>query len=195
MNCKKPVIIAFVTGLALPIFAAAAPATYTLDPDHTHPAFEVDHLGGLSVWRGNFKKSSGTVVLDRDAKTGTVDVTVDLASVDMAHDHLSEGMLGPAVFDVANYPTAHYTGTLGDFVDGAPTTVTGEMNLHGITKPLNLKILKFKCMPHPFFKREVCGADAFGTFNREDFGIHAGKSMGFTMNVILRIQVEALINQ
>jgi polyisoprenoid-binding protein YceI len=193
MSFKKS-IIALLLSIG-PALAAAAPATYTMDPDHTHPSFEVDHMGGLSVWRGNFKHTTGTVVLDKEAKTGSVDVTIDLTTVDMAHDKLSAGVAGPGGFNTAKYPTAHYTGTLGDFVDGAPTTITGQLDLHGVTKPLKLKILSFKCMMHPFKNHEVCGADATGTFNREDFNIKAGKDMGFNMDVILRIQVEALKDQ
>ena len=172
--------------------AVAAPMVYDIDPDHTHPSFETDHFGGLSVWRGIFRKTSGSVILDKTAGTGTVDITVDMASVDLAHDKVNEMVAGPQNFDAAKYPTAHYVGTLGDFVDGAPTTVTGKLSLHGVTLPVNLKILSFKCMPHPLFKREVCGADALGSLNRDDFGIDGGKAYGFKMAVTLRIQVEAI---
>lgn len=195
MSLKKLMLAAAAVTLAAPLVTLAAPVNYTLDPDHTHPEFEADHFGGLSVWRGIFKKTTGTVVLDREAGTGKVDVTVDLASADMAHDKLTAGVISPEFLDSAKYPTAHYTGTLGDFVDGKPTTVTGQLDLHGVTKPVNLKILSFKCMPHPAFKREVCGADATGTFNRADFGITQGEKWGFSMNVTLRIQVEALVDK
>jgi len=172
--------------------ASAAPITYDVDPDHTHPAFEADHFGGLSVWRGLFKKSRGSIVLDKAAGTGTVDITVDMSSATVGHDKVDEIMAGPQLFDAAKYPTAHYQGTLGGFLDGAPTTVTGTLTLHGITQPVNLKILSFKCMPHPLYKREVCGADALGFLNRDDFGIDSGKSYGFSMKTTLRIQIEAI---
>ncbi|HEV2110029.1 MAG TPA: YceI family protein [Gammaproteobacteria bacterium] len=186
-----PAVLAF-AGAALTCTAVAAPVTYTADPNHTHPAFEVDHMGGVSVWRGFFKKATGTIVLDKAAGTGTVDMDIDLNSAVMPNDALTAELPGDKFFQANKYPTAHYHGTLGGFVNGAPTTVTGELNLHGVTKPVNLKILSFKCIMHPFYKVEDCGADATGTFNRDDFGIDGGKAYGFNMGVTLRIQVEAL---
>ena len=172
--------------------AVAAPAIYDIDPDHTHPSFETDHFGGMSVWRGFFTKSSGSIVLDKAAGRGTVDVTVDAASVDLGQDQVNKVVVGPQNFDAAKYPTLHYLGTLGGFVNGAPTTVTGTLTMHGVSKPLELKTLSFKCMPHPLYKREVCGADAYGTLDRDDYGMDSGKSYGFFMKVTLRIQVEAI---
>lgn len=193
MKSRLPLLAILVSaGVALTCTAVAAPVTYTADPDHTHPAFEVDHFGGLSVWRGFFKKTTGTIIMDKAAGTGSVDVDVDLTSGVMPQDALTAELPGDKFFQANKYPTAHYHGTLGGFVNGAPTTVSGELNLHGVTKPVNLKILSFKCMLHPFHKVEVCGADATGTFNRDDFGIDYGKAYGFNMGVTLRIQVEAL---
>ena len=162
-----------------------------MDPDHTHPSFETDHFGGLSVWRGIFKKTSGTVVLDKAAGTGTVEANIDVASIDLAQDKLSEHAASPEMLDAAKFPVATYKGTLGGFVDGAPTTVTGTLTLHGVTKPVNLKINSFKCFQHPMLHKEVCGADAVGTFNRADFGVNYGQGYGFKMDMTLRIQVEA----
>jgi polyisoprenoid-binding protein YceI len=172
--------------------ANAVPTTYNVDPDHTHPSFEVDHFGGLSVWRGNFKKTSGKVVLDAAAKTGTVDITIDTASIDFAHDKLNEHVAGPEILDVSKFPTATYKGTLGGFANGAPTTITGNLTLHGVTKPVALTINSFKCIQHPMLKKEVCGADASGTFSRADFGVNYGQQYGFKQDVVLRIQVEGI---
>ena len=172
--------------------ATAAPVTYNVDPDHTHPSFEVDHFGGLSVWRGIFKKTSGKVTLDPAAKDGTVDITVDASSIDLAHDKLNEHVTGPEIRDVAKFPTATYKGTLGGFSNGAPTTVTGNLTLHGVTKPVALKVNSFKCIQHPMLKKEVCGADASGTFSRADFGVNFGQQYGFKQDVVLHIQVEGV---
>ena len=83
--------------------ATAAATTYTLDPDHTHPSFEVDHFGGLSTWRGTFKKTSGTVTIDTEAKSGTVNVVIDTATIDFAHDKLNEHATSPEMLDAAKY--------------------------------------------------------------------------------------------
>lgn len=180
------------SGLALGSQAHAATAHYTLDPDHTYPSFEADHLGGLSVWRGKFNHSRGTVEMDRAAGTGRVEVVVDLSSADFGQDKLNEVARSEQLFDVAKYPTATYRGRLTDFVDGRPTRVHGTLTLHGTTRPLDLQVRSFKCVQHPVLKRELCGADAYARFRRDAFGIDAGKDYGFDMNVTLRIQVEAL---
>jgi len=172
--------------------AIGAPVTYNIDPDHTHPSFEADHMGGLSTWRGTFKKTTGKVTLDKAANSGTVSVSIDIASIDFGHDELSKEARGPEMFDSAKYPTATYKGTLGGFKDGTPTLVTGELTLHGVTKPVTLSLASFKCIMHPMLKREVCGADALGTFNRADFGVNYGQDYGFNQQVQLRIQVEAI---
>lgn len=172
--------------------ATATAVTYRIDPDHTYPSFEADHLGGLSTWRGKFNHSRGTVTMDRAKRTGTVDVVVDMRSVDFGQDKLNEVAQGPQLFDADKWPEAHYTGHLAAFRDGAPTRVDGTLTLHGVSHPLTLAIRSFKCMPHPLLKREVCGADAFATFQRDAYGMSAGKDYGFHMGVTLRIQVEAI---
>lgn len=178
--------------------APATPVTYRVDPNHTHPLFEVDHFGGLSTWRGLFKTTSGTITLDRKAKAGTVDVVIDISSVDLGHDRLNQLVVGEKIgdwngLDATHFPKAQYKGTLTDFVRGAPTRVNGELTLHGVTRPVTLRIGSFKCIPHhPIAQREVCGADAYGTFNRADFGVNTGIQYGFHQQVALRIQVEAV---
>ncbi|WP_046972452.1 YceI family protein [Dyella japonica] len=174
--------------------AQAAAATYEIDPAHTYPSFEADHMGGISTWRGKFDRTSGKVTLDKAAGSGSVDITVDVASVDFGLNQLNDAARGNELFDVGKYPTATYRGKLAGFVNGAPTKVEGSLTLHGVTRPLELSIKSFKCMPHPMYKRELCGADAYATFKRDDFGLDSGKSYGFSMDVVLRIQVEALID-
>jgi polyisoprenoid-binding protein YceI len=177
--------------VALSGVAAAAPVDYTIDPEHTYPSFEADHLG-ISMWRGKFNKTTGKMTLDKAAGHGTVEVTVDLKSVDFGHDEMNNHAIGPEFFDVKKYPEAKYKGKLTGFSNGVPSQVVGDLTLHGVTKPVVLKINLFKCIPHPILKRELCGADAIGTFNRDEFGLDAGKPYGFKMDVTLRIQMEAL---
>ena len=172
--------------------ATAAPATYNVDPDHTHVQFDTDHFGGLSVWRGIMTKNRGTLSVDKAAGAGNVDVYTDMSSGVIGNAKLEDELKSDKFFDATKYPESHYVGTLGGFVNGAPTTVTGNLTFHGVSKPVNLKINSFKCMMHPFYKKEVCGADATGTFNRADFGVDYGKAYGFNMDVTLRIQVEGL---
>ncbi|MFN9709253.1 MAG: YceI family protein [Burkholderiales bacterium] len=170
----------------------AAPVNYQIDPSHTYPSIEVDHLGGVSIWRGKFNKTSGQIQLDTEEKTGMVDIAVDINSLDFGHDTMNYHVLSANMLNAVKFPVAHYTGQLAGFTEGRPSTVEGQFTLRGITQPLTLQIQQFKCIQHPMLKREVCGADAIGNFNRADFGIDYGKGMGFNMNVLLRIQVEAL---
>ena len=171
--------------------AQAAPVAYNIDPMHTFPSFEADHMG-ISQWRGKFDRTSGTVSLDREAGTGTVDIVVDMKSGDFGLEALNKAARGKELFEAEKYPKAHFKGTLEGFTDGAPTKAVGTLEMHGKTNPVTLDIKKFKCIPHPMYKREVCGADIYATLDREQFGMDAGKAYGFSMAVDLRIQVEAI---
>jgi polyisoprenoid-binding protein YceI len=181
----------FCTFVALAIAlgtASATPVKYQIDPNHTYPSFEADHKGGLSVWRGKFDRSSGMVVLDREAKTGTVDVSIDMNSVDFGLEALNTHVKSPDIFDTAQFPVAVYKGNIV-FNGDTPSAVDGLLTMHGVTKPVKLAIDSFRCMPDGLTKVEVCGADALGTLDRADFGITFGK--GFKTNTVLRIQIEA----
>jgi len=169
---------------------AFAADTYVIEPNHTYPSFEADHMG-ISVWRGKFNKSSGTITLDRAAKTGTLDITIDMSSINFGHDKMNEHAKAPDIFDVATYPTATYKAKSIRFSGDTPASVDGELTLHGVTKPVSLTINKFKCIEHPMLKREVCGADASGQFKRNDFGVNFGLPL-FSPEVRLAIQVEAI---
>jgi polyisoprenoid-binding protein YceI len=185
-----------VLGVALGTSATlgfAAPATYVIDPAHTYPTFEADHMGGVSLWRGKINSSAGTITLDKAAGTGTVEVTMDMRTIDFGNQALNDHAQTPDLFDTAKFPTATFKGTLVKFQNGAPTAVDGTLTLHGVTKPVTLAVNKFLCKPHPMAMKEVCGADAQAQINREDFGVAFGKNFGFEMGVTLRISVEALI--
>lgn len=181
------VLLAAYAGTAL-----ATPVTYVCDPSHTYPSFAADHMGGLSVWRGKFTKSSCTIVLDQKEQTGSVDVTVATSSIDFGMPKLDEHAQSPDLFNAAKYPTATYKGKLDGFVDGKPTKIVGDLTLHGVTHPLTLTIRSFECKEVPMMHQYRCGADAEGHFQRDQYGMDLGKSFGFKMWVRLQIQVEAV---
>ncbi|GAB3405653.1 YceI family protein [Massilia agilis] len=186
MKASKPLMALVIGACASAAFAAD---TYTIEPKHTFPSFETDHMG-ISVWRGKFTKTSGTVVLDRAAKTGSVDIAIDPASIQFGLVALDDHVKGADMLDVAKYPTATYKGPVV-FKGDVPAEINGELTLHGVTKPVKLAINSFKCIQHPMLKREVCGADASGSFNRGDFGVSYGLPK-FQPEVRLQIQVEAI---
>ncbi|AOB33860.1 polyisoprenoid-binding protein [Bordetella sp. H567] len=184
--------MAAVAAVVLPAAALAEPVTYRLDPGHTYPSFEADHFGGASIWRGKFNKTSGTVVLDAQAGTGSVDVTIDAASVDTGNADLDKDLRSEQFFDVSRFPTATFKGNTVHFKDGKPVEVDGTFTLHGVPHPLKLTLLSFKCYQNPILKKEVCGTEATAAFDRGDYGVSYGKDYGFFMKTTLHIQAEGI---
>jgi len=193
--------LATLSGLALCAGseALAQRVTYTLRPDHTFPSFEASHYG-LSIWRGRFRKSSGSVVLDRAAQTGSVTVNIDARSVDFGVETMDESARGDKMFNVEKFPQITYRGQFVKFRNGLPTAVEGELTLLGVTRKVPLTFNSFVCTIHPALKRETCGVDAVATFNRKDFGMDfgltytpaAGEVLGDTK---VLIQAEAWLDQ
>ena len=193
MKKNLPTLISLVLLSSLCIsFTQAKPITYEIDSSHTFPAFEADHMGGLSLWRGKINSTSGEIVLDKDKETGSVNVIMDMSTIDFGHEGMNKHAKNSDMFDVEKYPEAVYKGNLTDFIDGAPTKVEGSLTLHGVTKPVDLDIKSFKCRLHPFKLKQVCGADAYGNIMRDDFGVDYAKRLGFKMEVALRSGVEAI---
>jgi len=128
--------------------ASAAPTAYTIDPTHTFPSFEADHMG-ISVWRGKLNKSSGQVLFDKAAGTGSVEIVTELASIDFGLDALAAWARGKDFFDVKKHPRAVFKGSLQSPVNGVPTQLVGELTLHGVTRPLTLVVHALKCIPAP----------------------------------------------
>lgn len=172
----------------------AAPVTYDIEPTHTYPSFEADHMG-LSFWRGKINKSAGTIVYDKATGAGSVDVQMDLASIDFGLEAMNAWARGKDFFNVEQNPSATFKGRFAASRAGAPTLLEGELTLNGKTRPMTLMVHHIKCIQHPMLKRDFCGADASGKFDREEFGLGAGKDWGFNMNVNLRIQVEAVAKE
>ena len=190
-NLPTPISLVLLSSFCIS-FTQAKPITYEIDSSHTFPAFEADHMGGLSLWRGKINSTSGEIVLDKDKETGSVNVIMDMSTIDFGHEGMNKHAKNSDMFDVEKYPEAVYKGNLTDFIDGAPTKVKGSLTLHGVTKPVDLDIKSFKCRLHPFKLKQVCGADAYGNIMRDDFGIDYAKRLGFKMEVALRIGVEAI---
>jgi polyisoprenoid-binding protein YceI len=188
---KNYLIAAGALAISLTTHAFAGVSTYQVDPDHTYPSFEADHIGGLSVWRGKFDKSRGTVTLDREARTGTVEIATDIASVHTGSPALDQMLQSDQFFDASKFPEATYRGTVR-YEGDKPVSVVGNLTMHGVTRPLTLTIDSFKCMPHPLLKREVCGVDAVGEFDRGDFAVDFGRAYGFSTKTRLLISAEAL---
>jgi len=187
-------LLTLIPALLTATLAQAAPVSYDIEPTHTYPSFEADHMG-LSVWRGKLTKSAGLIVYDKAAGSGSVEVTMELGSIAFGLEAMNAWAKGPKFFDVAQHPTASFKGRWAAPGSALPAPLVGELTLNGQTRPLTLTINQLKCIPHPMLKRELCGADASGSFNRDDFGLAAGKEWGFKMDVQLRIQVEAIARE
>ena len=189
MPLTKCLFAAVIAGTALS--ALAAPDTYTIDPTHTYPSIEFSHMG-ISVWRGKFNKTTGKVVIDRAAKTGSVDVAIDISSINFGLAAMDEKARSDDFFDAAKFPTATYKGKL-KFAGDKPSAVDGQITIRGATRPVTLSIVLFNCMPHPMLKKEVCGADAEGELNWSEYGMKLSQyGQGDAGKVRLRIQVEAI---
>ncbi|SFV06604.1 YceI family protein [Pseudoduganella namucuonensis] len=169
---------------------AAMADTYNIDPSHTFPSFEADHMG-LSVWRGKFGKTTGTVKLDRAAKSGALDIVIDAKSIDFGLEAMNAHARKADMFNVEKFPEVTYKSKSLKFDGDRLVSVDGELTLLGVTKPVTLTINKFKCIMHPRLKREVCGADASAEFKRTDFGLGYA-TPAFSPEVKLAIQVEAI---
>ncbi len=170
---------------------ALAASTFTLDTVHSTVIFRIKHVG-VSYSYGRFNDVTGTVAFDESNPAATsFDLSIKAASIDTGNKMRDQHLRGPDFFDAAKYPTIKFKSTKVEPLDADTLKVTGDLTLHGVTKPLTLTINRFKCIEHPRLKREVCGADASAQFKRSDFGINFGLP-AFSPEVKLAIQVEAV---
>ncbi|MBS0370893.1 MAG: polyisoprenoid-binding protein [Proteobacteria bacterium] len=184
---KKLVTLAIAAALSSAAFAA--PETYTIEGTHTYPRFEYSHFG-YSTQLSRFDKTSGTITLDKAAKTGSVDVTIDATSVDSGYPLFNSHLQGEDFFDTAKYPTITYKSTKVNFDGDKPATIEGNLTVKGITKPVTLTVTSFHCMDHPMLKKPACGANATATIKRTEF--NAGKYAPYVGDEVkLTIAVEA----
>lgn len=163
--------------LSLPLAVAAAPESYTLDPYHTYPHFAVEHFG-VSLYWGRFDRSSGKFTIDRAARKGTLELTVQTASVSTGDNErggrprtLDEHLRSADFFNVAEFPQMTFKADGVTFAGDSPSEVSGQLTLLGVTKPLTLKIERWVCKDHPFNKKPMCGGNASGVLKRTDFGM------------------------
>jgi polyisoprenoid-binding protein YceI len=183
-----PLTFSIVTALGLSTAAVAADR-YTLDPSHSFPRFEINHFG-FSTHRGQFNKTAGKLMLDRAAKSGSIEVTVQTASISTGDPKLEEHLRSPDFFNVDKFPVMTFKSKAIKFNGDVPANATGELTLLGVTRPLTLTISQVKCAIHPYNKKEDCGAEVSGVLKRSDFGMK-NYIPAVGDEVTLHIQVEA----
>ncbi|HEY1149760.1 MAG TPA: YceI family protein [Pseudoduganella sp.] len=167
---KKLIALALAAGFS--IAANAATETYVIDNTHSFSRFEYSHFG-YSNQLSRFDSTSGKIQIDRAAKTGSVDVTIDAKSVSTGSQVFNGHIQGEDFLDTAKYPTITYKSTKFNFNGDKLASVEGNLTIKGVTKPVKLDVTSFQCMAHPILKKDACGANAVATIKRSDF--NAGK--------------------
>jgi polyisoprenoid-binding protein YceI len=179
------------TALAAATVAQAAPATYAIDPTHTFATFEISHFG-TSTNRGRFDKKSGTVTLDKAAKTGSVEITIETGSINTGTPKFDDHLKSKDFFNAEAHPTAKFVGQQFVFNGDKVSEIQGVFTMLGQSHPLTLKAVNFNCYDSPMLKREVCGGDFEATIVRSQYGMDYGLKWGFSDAVKVVIQVEAV---
>jgi polyisoprenoid-binding protein YceI len=189
---RKSLLSVFAVAAATLMTAGAAQASaYAIDPTHTFVTFEIDHFGATTN-RGRFDKKQATVELDRAAKTGKVDFTIDVTSVNTGTPGFDKHLQSADLFNAAQHPTIQFVSDKFNFDGDKVKEVTGQLTLLGKTLPVTLKANKFNCYDSPMLKREVCGGDFETTIDRTQWGMSYGVDWGFAKNVRLVMQIEAV---
>ena len=165
---------AVATLIALP---AVAEETYVIDPVHSQPQWVATHIG-FSNQHGNFGKATGKIVLDRAAKKGSIDVTIDAASIRTYSDRLDQIVKGERFFNVEKFPTLTFKSTNLAFEGDNLVGADGELTMLGVTKPVSLKVTNFTCGEQAFNKKPMCGAEATATIKRSEWGMTDGLKLG-----------------
>lgn len=169
--------LAALVACAAPALAVAAPESYTLDPFHTYPYFTVEHWG-LSMMQGRFDKTAGKFTMDRAAKTGSVELTIEAGSVSTGDNDRAgrprardEHLRAADFFNVAEFPRITFKSTRVNFGAELPSAVEGNLTMLGVTRPVTLTFERFKCAQNPFNKKDRCGGNAVAKVKRSDFGM------------------------
>ena len=170
---------------------SAQAASYAIDGTHTFATFEIGHFG-TSTNRGRFDKKEGTIEFDRAAKTGKVEITLDMTSINTGTPMFDKHLQSADLFDATKFPTAKFVSTGMTFNGDKIAEISGNLTLLGKTNPVTLKATNFNCYNSPMIKREVCGGDFVATIDRTAYGLNYGVDWGFPKNVNLVIQAEAI---
>ncbi len=187
---KRIVFPAALTAALASLPAAAELESYSVDPNHTFPSYEIGHFG-YSLQRGRFDKTSGKITLDTAAKKGSADIVIDTASIDTGHKKLEEHLRSEDFFNVARHPQMTFRSSSFTFDGDKVASATGDLTLLGITRPVMLKVAPFNCAMHPMLKKKICGAELTATIKRSEFGMTKYLPV-LADDVLLRINVEAI---
>lgn len=177
--------------LAASTLVHAESAVYAADPMHTFVNFEIKHFG-TSTLRGRLDRKEGSVTINRAAKSGKAEFTIDMSSVSTGVAALDTHLKSKDFFNAAEAPTAKFVGDKFTFDGAKVTSVAGTLTLAGKTQPVTLMASNFNCYENPMLKREVCGGDFETTIVRSQYGVSYGLNYGIPDNVRLLIQVEAV---
>lgn len=190
MKSLKQLTLATALFATLAGSAIAAPVTYGVDGSHTFPRFSYSHFG-YSTQLSSFKNTSGKVVFDAEAKTGSVDISIEMKSVNTGFEVFDGHIQGEDFLDTAKFPTATFKSTKVVFEGDKPKSIEGNLTIKGVTKPVTLTVTSFQAMPHPMMKKPALGANAFTTIKRSEF--NAGKYAPYVGDdVRIDIAVEAV---
>ncbi|HRP67440.1 MAG TPA: YceI family protein [Thauera sp.] len=192
MNRIAKLSAALIIAASATTSAFAAPETYNVDPTHTFANFSYNHFG-LSTQISKFERTTGTVTLDKEAKTGAVDITIDMTSVNTGYETFNGHIQGEDFLDTAKYPTATFKSTQVTFDGDKPATIDGELTIKGVTKPVTLTVSHFANMPHPMLQKDALGANASTVIKRSEF--NAGKHAPYVGDeVTITVSIEAIKN-
>lgn len=170
---RKIAFLALAGLLATGTAVQAAPVTYTLDPGHTMVSFTWNHFG-FSNPVADLGISQGTLVYDPAAPTkATVDVTMPLSALDTHVPALDEHLKKPDFLDANKYPTITFKSTKVVAAGKDKLKVTGDLTVHGVTKPVTLDVTVNRVGDHPMLKAPAAGFNATTLIKRSDFGVGA----------------------